>query len=301
VIQAVTIYLAVLTMVINLHHRPGLQGGRSAGGAQMSAVLPPRGRRQPEVSEGVWHAAWRRFKADRVGMVSLVIVAGLPAADRAAAAGGLVASHWQHEVGVPNAPPTLRRTRAARGLGASRCPRAPTSTCPTSTRWRRATRSGTKRAASTPDRGDGQGAETLPFGADRLGRDVLAKAVKGTEISVFVGVMRGAGGHRSSARCWAPVGGFFGGKVGDFLEWVYNVFDRHPQHPADLRLCGGLRARRAKRGADPGLTGWTGMYRQVRAEFMKHRSAASTCARPRPSAPATAAASSSTSCPTSAT
>jgi oligopeptide transport system permease protein len=39
------------------------------------------------------------------------------------------------------------------------------------------------------------------------------------------------------------------------------------------------------RGADPGLTGWTGMYRQVRAEFMKH-AAASTCARPRPSAPA---------------
>ena len=27
-------------------------------------------------SEGVWHAAWRRFKADRVGLVSLVIVVG---------------------------------------------------------------------------------------------------------------------------------------------------------------------------------------------------------------------------------
>ena len=27
-------------------------------------------------------------------------------------------------------------------------------------------------------------AETLPFGGDRLGRDVLAKAIKGAEISV---------------------------------------------------------------------------------------------------------------------
>jgi oligopeptide transport system permease protein len=26
-------------------------------------------------SEGVWHAAWRRFKADRVGMASLLVVA----------------------------------------------------------------------------------------------------------------------------------------------------------------------------------------------------------------------------------
>jgi oligopeptide transport system permease protein len=32
-------------------------------------------------------------------------------------------------------------------------------------------------------------AETLPLGGDRLGRDVLAKAIKGTEISVFVGVL----------------------------------------------------------------------------------------------------------------
>ena len=39
-------------------------------------------------------------------------------------------------------------------------------------------------------------AETLPFGGDRLGRDVLAKAIKGTQISVFVGVLGGARRHR---------------------------------------------------------------------------------------------------------
>jgi hypothetical protein len=31
-------------------------------------------------------------------------------------------------------------------------------------------------------------AETLLFGADRLGRDVLAKAIKGAEVSIFVGL-----------------------------------------------------------------------------------------------------------------
>ena len=31
-------------------------------------------------------------------------------------------------------------------------------------------------------------ADTLPFGADRLGRDVLDKAIKGGEVSIFVGL-----------------------------------------------------------------------------------------------------------------
>ena len=31
-------------------------------------------------------------------------------------------------------------------------------------------------------------ATTLPFGADRLGRDVLAKALKGAQVSILVGV-----------------------------------------------------------------------------------------------------------------
>ncbi|HSW24218.1 MAG TPA: ABC transporter permease, partial [Burkholderiaceae bacterium] len=70
----------------------------------MSAVLPapatgPR-------SEGVWAAAWRRFRGDRVGMTSLVIVAGFVLM-MALAAIGLVAGDWQGEVGLPNAPPSF--------------------------------------------------------------------------------------------------------------------------------------------------------------------------------------------------
>ena len=55
-------------------------------------------------SEGVWHAAWRRFRADRVGLASLVVVLAFLVLI-AASALGLVAKDWQKEVGVPNAPP----------------------------------------------------------------------------------------------------------------------------------------------------------------------------------------------------
>ena len=43
----------------------------------MSAVFPVQGSLEgsQQKSEGVWHAAWRRFKADRVGFVSMLIVA----------------------------------------------------------------------------------------------------------------------------------------------------------------------------------------------------------------------------------
>ena len=41
----------------------------------MSAVLDSEGATAaPERSEGVWHAAWRRFRADRLGMASAAVV-----------------------------------------------------------------------------------------------------------------------------------------------------------------------------------------------------------------------------------
>ena len=74
----------------------------SAGAAIASADGAPTD--TPQRSEGVWHAAWRRFSGDRVGLVSLVVVA-LFLALIGASALGLVARHWQAEVAVPDAPP----------------------------------------------------------------------------------------------------------------------------------------------------------------------------------------------------
>ena len=67
----------------------------------MSAVLPITAAQAPH-SEGVWRTAWRRFRNDRVGMVSLAIVAAFLVLI-ALSATRVVARHWQAEVGVPSA------------------------------------------------------------------------------------------------------------------------------------------------------------------------------------------------------
>jgi len=112
-------------------------------------------------------------------------------------------------------------------------------------------------------------ADTLPFGADRLGRDVLAKAIKGAEISIFVGLFAAAVATLIGTLLGA-IAGYAGGRIGDFLEWVYNVFTSIP----DILLIFAFAAVFG-RGISTvvlilGLVGWTGMYRQVRAEFIKH-------------------------------
>ena len=238
----------------------------------MSAVLSADGALESalQASEGVWHAAWRRFRADRVGLVSLVVVCFFILLIIAAAL-GLVASNWQAEVGVPNAPPTFMGPAPPQATGAIETPKGPnvdlSAVDPLAPRYKeweeRARQFQTTETVK---------AQTLPFGGDRLGRDVLQKAVKGTEISVFVGVVAAVVATLIGTLLGA-FGGFFGGKVGDALEWVYNVFESIP----NILLIFAFAAALNTRGVQSvviilALTGWTGMYRQVRAEFIKHAS-----------------------------
>ena len=75
----------------------------------MTAVLPAAAARTAAPagsSEGVWHAAWRRLRRDRVGMASLAVVLVFVLLIVLTAT-GVVAKGWQREVGVPSAPPTL--------------------------------------------------------------------------------------------------------------------------------------------------------------------------------------------------
>jgi len=239
----------------------------------MSAVLPasPRGALDDaqQKSEGVWHAAWRRYKADRVGLGSLVVVLLFVVVILLSAL-GLAARHWQDEVGVPSAPPTFMGPATQQTTGAIEAPKGPnvdlSDIDPLAPRYKewdeRAKQFQTTEAAR---------ATTLPFGGDRLGRDVLAKAIKGTEISVFVGVMAALAATLIGTLLGAAAG-FFGRKIGDFLEWVYNVFESIP----NILLIFAFAAV-VGRGVQSvviilALTGWTGMYRQVRAEFIKHSS-----------------------------
>ena len=222
-----------------------------------------------QTSEGVWHAAWRRFKSDRVGLVSLIVVAAFLLLIVAAGL-GLVAKGWQTEVGVPDAPPTFMGPAKAQVAGVIETPKGPNvdlsdidPLAPRYAEWaERAKQFQTTETVKST---------TLPFGGDRLGRDVLSKTIKGTEISVFVGVAAALVAATIGTLLGA-FGGFFGGKIGDGLEWVYNVFESIPQILLIFAF-----AAVAGRGVQSvviilAFTGWTGMYRQVRAEFIKHSS-----------------------------
>jgi peptide/nickel transport system permease protein len=221
-------------------------------------------------SEGVWHAAWRRFKSDKVGFWSMLIVAFFVLLIVLSSV-GLVAKNWQDEIGVPNAPPHFIGPKPAQSTGAIEAPKGPnvdlSDVDPLAPRYKewdeKAKQFQTAEVAKQ---------ETLPFGADRLGRDVLDKAIKGTEISVFVGVAAAIAATLIGTLMGA-FAGFFGGKVGDITEWFYNVFESIP----NILLIFAFAAALNRRGVDTvviilALTGWTGMYRQVRAEFIKHSS-----------------------------
>lgn len=235
----------------------------------MSAVATAQLTPTDEPSEGVWHAAWRRFGNDRVGMTSAVVVLAFLALIVASGL-GLVAHTWQAEVGVPNAPPTLlgaRPTAAPTELAAATGPNVDlTAVDPLAPRYREWDALAQQYATTIEPQ-----AETLPFGGDWLGRDVLAKAVKGTEISVSVGVLAALLATVIGTVLGA-LSGFFGRRVGDLLEWLYNVFEAIPGILLILAFAAVFGRGIGTVVLILGLTGWTGLYRQVRAEFIKHGS-----------------------------
>lgn len=236
----------------------------------MSAVLPT----DPAVaaasakrSEGVWAAAWRRLRADRVGMVCMAIVAFFLVLV-ALSGSGLVAANWQKELGVPNAPPTFMGPAPAEATGTIEQPKGPnvdlSDIDPLAPRYKE-----WEERAKQFKTEDSVKSETLPMGGDRLGRDVLAKVIKGAEVSITVGVLAAVVATLIGTVLGA-LSGFFGGKVGDFLEWLYNVFTAIP----GILLIFAF-AVIFGRGVTSvvmilGLAGWPGIYRLIRAEFMKH-------------------------------
>jgi peptide/nickel transport system permease protein len=218
-------------------------------------------------ARGVWNAAANRFRTDRVGMTSLVIVV-LFLLMVLGAALGLVAKDWQVERGVPDAPPTFVGAAAQVESVVVAAPSGPNvdisaidPLAPKYAEWAEAA----KKYQTT----EAVKATTLPFGADRLGRDVLAKAVKGAQVSILVGVAAAVVATLIGTVLGA-VAGFFGGKIGDFLEWVYNVFTAMPSILLIFAFAAVFPRSVASVVLILGLAGWTGIYRLVRAEFIKH-------------------------------
>src|SRR5258705_5139336 len=177
--------------------------------------------------ENAWTALLRRLRQDRVGAVSLGIVAVYLAMILFAMA-GLLARGWSVEVGVPYANPSFLGDRpnleAALQKRMQHKGKAPDvhdidPLAPKYEEW--AKRTGELKSTER------ERSLTLPWGGDRWGRDVLDKAIKGSQVSIAVGVV--------AALCATLIGtllgalaGFYGRWVNDGLEWLYNVFTSIP-------------------------------------------------------------------------
>ena len=253
----------------------------------MSAITIPH---DHEVSPGLWALAWRRLKADRVAMISLVIVAFFVAMMLASSL-GLVAGDWSKEVGTNYAPPTwfkddvapppppgapegkpqddptVQAEPHAEGKGAEDRKDESSVVDPLADVLKEV-RTETANAVQAPVVAR---LETLPFGADKWGRDVLKKVIKGSETSIFVGLASAVVAVFLGTILGA-LAGFYGKWIDDVMNWFYNIFTSIPY----LLLILAIAAVLNKKGMFTiililGLTGWTGTFRLIRGEYLKHK------------------------------
>ena len=242
----------------------------------MSAVLTNPPSAAPQESPGLWTLAWRRHKQDAVGMVSLAIVA-LFVALMAASFFGLVAKDWAREKGVSYANPAFlagAENLEAKAMAQKEAAKAPpvdlSDIDPLAPRYKEWEERAAKIAVTEVKR-----SETLPFGGDKWGRDVLQKVVKGSEVSIFVGLTAAIFATIIGTMLGAAAG-YWGGWVNDFLEWFYNIFTSIPYILLILAFAAVATATgKFGKGILPivlvlSLTGWTGIYRLIRAEYIKH-------------------------------
>jgi len=243
----------------------------------MSAVLTTPPATPPQESPGLWTLAWRRLLGDRVGLVSLAIVAFFILMI-AASFTGLIAKDWSKEKGVSYANPSflagaenLEADAMKQKQAASKVPPVDLSDIdPLAPRYKEWEERAAKIAVTETKR-----AETLPFGGDKWGRDVLQKAIKGAEVSIFVGLVAALLATAIGTMLGAAAG-YWGGWVNDFLEWFYNIFTSIPYILLILAFAAVAQASgKFGKGILPivlilSLTGWTGIYRLMRAEYIKH-------------------------------
>jgi len=237
----------------------------NAGAATLPGVL---GSAVP----GLWALAWRRLCRDRVGLASLAIVL-LFLALMAASAVGLIADDWSKEVGVSYAPPNFMGPGAAPSVASSFLPEpAPISPIEeTGIADPLAETLAEIRMELAGVSVSEARAATLAFGGDKWGRDVLKKAIKGTETSMLVGLVAAALAVFLGT-VFGACAGYYGGRVDDLFNWLYSVFTSIPY----LLLVLAIAAVLNQKGVLTvililGLTGWTGTFRLVRAEYMKHK------------------------------
>ena len=256
---------------------------------------------ESSASTGLWHLALNRLKSDRIAVVSFVIVLFYFIL-LALSMTGVIASNWNKEVAVSYAPPTFlgadTESDQIKAITESTVtlPENPVDPLKDVIQQLNAEIQAEQHGSSAIDNygmldplaADMQAINqqlgghlldqkqelktTLPFGADKWGQDVLLKTIKGAETSILVGLL--------SALLAVVIGtflgaiaGYFGGWIDDVLNWFYNIFTSIPY----LLLVLAIAAVLQQKGILSivlilGLTGWPGVFRLVRAEYMKHKS-----------------------------
>ena len=236
----------------------------------MSAGAAPYRDRGSTASPGLWALAWRRLRRDRVALVAVAVL-GACLALMAASATGLVAGDWSREAGVSYAPPGFLGPEADTPETTVPAPAQPLPPEDSAIVDPLADVLAEIRQALAGGAAGEARAATLPFGGDKWGRDVLKKAIKGTETSVFVGLLAAALAVVLGTLFGAQAG-YHGGRTDDVFNWLYSVFTSIPY----LLLVLAIAAVLGQKGTLTvililGLTGWTGTFRLVRAEYLRHK------------------------------
>jgi peptide/nickel transport system permease protein len=108
------------------------------------------------------------------------------------------------------------------------------------------------------------------LGTDFLGRDVLSRAAHGTYTSLLVGFF-GSGLAIVIGTFLGALGGYFGGKVDDLIVWLYTTVATIPYILLVIAFSYVMGSGLKVLCLVLGLTGWVGICRVVRGEYMKHR------------------------------
>ena len=229
-------------------------------------------------STGLWQLAMRRLKRDRIAMfcfwivIFYLVMIGLSMT-------GLIAKNWNQEVAVSYAPPSFMDVAAPTAVDGgtqSTVSSAEQGICHPIDMYGVTDPLAADMAAINAELGGqlleqkSELKESLVFGADKWGQDIILKTIKGAETSILVGLIA-AFLSVTIGTVLGAISGYFGGWVDDVLNWFYNIFTSIPY----LLLVLAIAAVLQQKGVLSivlilGLTGWTGVFRLVRAEYMKH-------------------------------
>ncbi|MBR7793595.1 ABC transporter permease [Undibacterium sp. FT147W] len=255
---------------------------------------------QPHTSTGLWTLAWRRLRADKIAMVSLAIVTAFLLM-LVLSASGIIAADWEQESGISYAPPhfigadtATEKADTAHTASATQASPAENPLDPLKDVLRdlRQKTSGQTEPLDFYGINDplakemadinaalaksgkavvAERANTLPFGADKWGHDIIKKTIKGAETSIVVGLVAAVLATLLGT-LFGAFAGYFGGRTDDFFNWFYSIFTSIPY----LLLVLSVAAVLQQKGVSTiililAFTGWTGPFRLMRAEYMKHK------------------------------